>query len=411
MNFAIRNWRWLLAIAFFSCGFVGFMSGVQVTERDISGANGFTLMYYSLGLFILGGMDLGVPEGGPLWGRSLLWLAYFGAPLLTTTALVEWLHVLVAHPTRWLRNQRGHTIIVGTNDIARSVMDKVRTLDDKSRLIVVDRDIKPTEQQELEDRAGAICLSGEYTDEYFLQMLRINHAKRVCLASENDFDNFETASKLLEMRPDLGNRMVVHCNRLRYLREMEHSDVVREAHTFNSYHLAAQHLVRSVMMDHFHHTAKLDVVVLAGFGRFGQTVLEELQLIAAAEVAEIVIIDTDAHRRVLVAEEQVQIESSIKKHVLQGDIGHPEVWQRLEDLIDLTVDVPLVLMVTGQDEENLRTGIWLSKRHPNTRVIIRSHRTSHFAESVGQSTGITTFGLSQLFQESLPDNWFVDARG
>ncbi len=410
MNYIIRNWRWILAFVFFGFGFAGFLSGVQVSERDVSDANVFTMMYYSLGLFILGGMDLGVPIRGPAWGKSLLWIAYFGAPLLTTSALVEWLHVLVAHPTRWLRNLRGHTIIVGTNDISRSLMDKVRRIDDKSRLIIVDRDIKPTVQQELEDRLGAICLSGEYTDEYFLEMLRVEHAKRVCLASENDFDNFETASKLIEMRPDLGERMVVHCNRLRYLREMEHSDVVRYAHTFNSYHLAARHLVRTTMMDHFHSTEKLDVVVVAGFGRFGQTVLEELQEIAAAEVAEIAIIDVDAHRRVLVAEEQVQFGSGIKKHVFQGDTSHPEVWQQLEASVDLSTGVPLVLMVTGRDDENLRTGIWLSKRHPNCHVITRSHRTSHFAESVGHSSGIETFGLTQLFQESLPDEWFVEQR-
>ena len=190
---------------------------------------------------------------------------------------------------------------------------------------------------------------------------------------------------------------------------MEHSDVVRQTRTFNSNNLAAQHLVRTVMMEHFLETEELDVVVLAGYGRFGQTVLEELQIFAARELSEIVIIDTDAHRRVLVAEEQVEIPSSIEKHVLQGDISHPEVWQRVEDLIDLSVGEPLVLMVTGRDDENLRSGIWLSKRHPNARVMIRSQRASHFAESVGKSSGILTFSLSQVFQESLPDEWFVNA--
>lgn len=151
-----RNWRWLLAIVFLLCGFVGFMSGVGATERDLDNANPFTLLYYSMGLFILGGMDLGVPVGGPLWGRTLTWIAYFGAPLLTTSALVEWLQVIVANPSRWLR----------------------------------------------------------------------------------------------------------------YLRAMEHSDVVQLTHTFNSYHLAAQHMVRSVMMEHFRETEQLDTVVIAGFGRF-----------------------------------------------------------------------------------------------------------------------------------------------
>ncbi len=406
--FVIRNWRWILALVFFLCGFAGFMSGVQVTERDLGDANPFTLMYYSLGLFILGGMDLGVPTGGPEWGRSMLWLAYFGAPLLMTTAIVEWLQVVVAHPTRWLRSLAGHTIIVGVNDLSRSIMDKMVGMGTDTQFVVVERDIRKTVRQELEDRYNARCLAGEFTDDYFLSMLRVGSARRIVLASDNDFDNFECASKIIEEKPEMGSSLIVHSNRLRYLREMEHTEVGRSAHTFNSYHLAAQHLVRSVMMDHFRETERLDTVVIAGFGVFGQTVLEELQNIAMAEVAEIAIVDTDAHRRILVAEEQVEMHAGIEKHVLEGDISHPEVWQRLEEAVNLNSGMPLVLMVTGSDDENLRTGMWLSKRYANAKILVRSQRDSHFAESVAKSSGIVTFGLSQVFQESMPDEWFIN---
>lgn len=383
------------------------MSGVGATERDLSNANPFALLYYAMGLFILGGMDLGVPVGGPVWGQVLTWVAYFGAPLLTTSALVEWLQVLVANPSRWLRKLRGHTIIVGINDLSRSVMDKIESLDPGSQLIVIERDIRKSVRQELEDRYAARCLAGDFTDEYFLRMLRIGRVKQVVLASENDFDNFETASKLLELRPELGKRIVLHSNRLRYLREMAHSSVVQHTHTFNSYQLAAQHMVRSVMMEHFKTTSQLDTVVIAGFGRFGQTVLEELEGIGTSELNAIAIIDVDAHRRVMVADEQVEMHAGVEKHIFQGEIGHPEVWHKVEDSLDLSDGIPLVLMATGQDDENLRTGIWLSKRHSNAKVMIRSQRESHFAASVGQTSGIHTFSLQQVFQDSLPDEWFT----
>jgi len=404
--FVFRNWRWLLALVFLACGFVGFMSGVGVTERDSENANPFTLLYYSMGLFFLGGLDLGVPTGGPFWGRSLAWLAYFGAPLLTVSAVVEWLQAQVASPNRWLRNMKDHTVVVGVNDLSRSVMDKIMDLDPTTQLIIIDRDIRKTVRQELEDRYGARCLAGEFTDEYLLHKLRIDRVRRVLLASENDFDNFEIASKLLEMREDLGPRIILHCNRLRYLREMEHSEVVQKIHTFNSYHLAAQYLVKTIMLDHFHDTEKLDTVVLAGFGRFGQTVLEELQKLGSAEIEAIAIIDIDAHRRVMVAEEQVQMNVGVAKHIFQGEIGHPEVWQQVGKSVDLNSGRPLVLMATGQDDENLRAGIWLSKRHPDAKVLIRSQRESHFAESLSRSTGIHTFSLQQVFQDSLADDWF-----
>ena len=410
MTLLYRNWRWMLAIVFFLLACSGFVSGVQVTERDISNANLLTLMYYSLGLFILGGLDLGVPHDGPSWGRACLWVAYFGSPLLTTSAIAEWLQVVVANPTRWLHSLRQHVVVVGVNDLSRSIMDKLILMDKHARIVVVDRDIRKPVRQELEDKYGARCLAGDYTDEYFLSMLRMTHAKQVVLLSSNDFDNFETASKLIAMRPDLGQKTILHCNKLRYLREMAHSEVVQKMRTFNSYQLAAQHFVRSVMPCHFRQTGQLGTVVLAGYGRFGQTVLEELQLIAGAEMVEIAIIDIDAHRRVLVAEEHVKVRPSVKKHVFQSEIGHPDVWHRVEAAIDLDAGSPLVLMATGQDDENLRAGIRLSKRHPNARVMIRSQRESHFVASVGRSSSIVTFGLSQLFQESLPDSWFTDAQ-
>jgi hypothetical protein len=109
----------------------------------------------------------------------------------------------------------------------------------------------------------------------------------------------------------------------------------------------------------------------------------------------------------MVAEEQVEMHTGVEKHIFQGEIGHPEVWQQLEEKIDLSVGIPLIMMATGQDDENLRAGIWLSKRHPNSKVMIRSQRESHFADSVSQSAGIHTFSLQQVFQDSLPEDWFI----
>ena len=48
------------------------------------------------------------------------------------------------------------------------------------------------------------------------------------------------------------------------------------------------------MVPQFHETHARDVVVLAGFGRFGQTILEELQHSAIDEMDTVAIIDRDA---------------------------------------------------------------------------------------------------------------------
>ena len=55
------GWRWPLAFVFFSFAVIGLSVGVSLTERPDVGAAGFlTKAYYSLGLFVVGGLDVGI---------------------------------------------------------------------------------------------------------------------------------------------------------------------------------------------------------------------------------------------------------------------------------------------------------------------------------------------------------------
>jgi len=404
---SVRHWRGLLAIVVFSCGLAGFLSGVEVSERDLDGVDLATKIYYTMGLFILGGMDLGVPISGPWWGQLLLWVGYFGAPLLTGSTIIDWVQQVVSDQNRWLKGISGHIVLVGTDDLAHSILEKIEELGLKGEVVVIGREISASLASEFTERYAARVLVGDFTNEYFLSTLRLSRAQRVILASDNDFDNFEAASKILEQRPELGSRLLVHCNKLRFMRSISNSHVVRACIVFNKYNLAARHLVKTEMMAHFNSTENLDVVVLAGFGRFGQTVFEELQMKALGEIYQISILDVDADRRILVANEQSAMSSSLRLRVHQGDIGHPEVWQQLEEQVDLSSSSPLVLLATGMDQENLRTGLWLKKKYPDAYIMVRTARPSHFSDAVCEAAGIHTFGLSQIIRDALPDEWFA----
>ena len=107
------SWRWFAAVILFSCGLVGLTSGVSLTERpDIVASAVWVKAYYALGLFVVGGMDLGVPTGGPVVGRFILWIAYFGCPLLMASAVVEAVLTVVS-PYRWrLKRMKDHIVTV-----------------------------------------------------------------------------------------------------------------------------------------------------------------------------------------------------------------------------------------------------------------------------------------------------------
>ena len=84
------SWRWGAALLLFAAALLGLSSGVSLTERpDIESAGLLTKAYYSLGLFVVGGLDLGTPTGGPLIGRIMLWTAFFGSPLLMASAVID----------------------------------------------------------------------------------------------------------------------------------------------------------------------------------------------------------------------------------------------------------------------------------------------------------------------------------
>ena len=86
----LPNWRALAALLSFIFAMVGFQMGVAVTDRPgLPEASLVTHIYYSLSLFVMGGVDLGMPVGGPLLGRYLLWLAYFAAPVLAASTVLE----------------------------------------------------------------------------------------------------------------------------------------------------------------------------------------------------------------------------------------------------------------------------------------------------------------------------------
>src|SRR4051812_19144077 len=72
-----------------------FRAGVEVSARQgVPDMGLFAQLYYAGGLFILGGMDLGTPSGGPHVARVLLWTTYFAAPLITTSTVLEGLRFI-----------------------------------------------------------------------------------------------------------------------------------------------------------------------------------------------------------------------------------------------------------------------------------------------------------------------------
>lgn len=401
----VLRWRIVLPILAFACGIAGLAAGVGVTERpEVADASVLTKIYYSLGLFLFGGMDLGTPVGGPEWARALLWTAYFLAPAITASAVIE-AALRVLAPESWkLRRVSGHVIVAGSGRLTELYLQRLREVDPYVPVVVV---VPPTDGGDPDALArahDARVIEGNPGSEALLGALRLDRARRVLLLTDDDFTNLDAATKILARRD--APEIVVHVSDLRFLRSMAGTRLARRCQTFNGHQIAASHLVQTSVLEHFRRTEPRDLVILAGFGRFGETILGELQANAAGSFDHVVIIDMDAERRAMVFDEQIGFAKNYRLQIVPGDLRDPILWRDLGARIDLARKEPVFVIGSGVDRTNLRTAMWLAGKYPKAFVVARSEGKWSFAEEVSREAGIHTFSVAELVTQSMPDAWF-----
>lgn len=401
------GWRWLTASLLFMFAFYGLMMGVGLSERpNLQSVDYMTKAYYSMGLFVMGGLDLGTPEGGPLLGRIMLWISYFGAPILAASTVIEAI-IRTISPYRW-RFQRfnDHVIVSGSGELTISYLKEFRNRSPRSPLIIIDSEFDSLREEEFKQKYKATVITGDITRSYFLSKLGLNQAKKVMLLGNDNFQNYEAAHKILTLAPSLKNEIVIHCNSIRFMRAMAGTHVAQQCRQFNAYQLAASALVKTQMMSHFIETESKDVVVIAGFGNFGQTILEELELNANEEIETMAIIGLNIKRRMQIVDEQNTLGASSNRKIFEGNISHPEVWKKLRDEVDLVNSKPTIILCTRSAEDNFRTSLWLKRKYPGAVIIARSHLPSKFAADVSEQYGILNVSVNKLVRDNFPVTWF-----
>jgi Trk K+ transport system NAD-binding subunit len=401
------SWKSWSAITIFFCGLVGFAMGVDVSERPgIPEADFFTKAYYSLGLFVLGGLDLGTPAGGPLLGRILLWVAYFGAPIWTASAIFETILHALRPPVWHVRRIKNKIVIFGGGELTLAFLDRMSAVGNARRaVVIVDESMHPyVDQLRSYHGVRVFVTSGEQM--HRLRRYPLQKAHKFLLLSERDDINLELASLLLEQDPDLGPKIVYHVSNLRLLRVLQDTRVVQQCTTFNQYELAATQLAREQLIKRFNATEHRDTVVLAGFGRFGQSILEQLERHASGAFSRVAIIDLHAEQRALIADEQLESERKYSRHTYEGDVDDPVVWQRLLKEVVIGNEEPVFVITTGDDQTNLRCAIWLRKQFENALIISRTLAPSYFAKGVCDEHDVVSVNTAELAQVSIPHAWY-----
>lgn len=422
-------WRLSLAVLVTALAILAFRMGVEVSDRPgIPSAGLAAQLYYAIGLFVLGGLDLGVPVSGPVVGRDLLWTAYFAAPLLTAGALIEGI-LRLWNPRWWrLKGLRNHVVIVGMGEIGRLYLEALRRVDPHRKVLVVDVLSDHVNVIGAVTRHGALFISGDIRNQTTQETLRLHRARGAVLTTGSDLVNLEAATDMLAQYPNLNDRIVAHVAD----GALERSVVVPKESTgsslagrrlFNAHRIAANELVHRHLVPRFDQTQLADVVILAGFGRFGQTILELLTSEAPSEFSTVLIVDQVAELRRRQFEEHTLLGPGHRLLTLTRDLSDPGTWAEVQGILDqLGSDAPRpegidpqgrsAIFVLGTDDDplNLRSAMTLRRGNPAAHIVVRCFHDSTLTDHLAEEGRFDVFGVSALLRDALADHhrqWFL----
>ncbi len=340
-------------------------------------------IYYAGGLFVFGGLDLGAPTGGPAWGRAALWVAYFMAPAITTTAVLEALVRILRPRGQGRRRLENHVILVGAGPVGLAYLKAIRSVEAEKPVLLVDHLGSLVNTAEVEGFGGVQVLQADARRPATLGLLGMERADRMVVVTDDDLVNLDVGWGAKERRASLGESQPL---------------------VFNTHRIGALHLYERFLHPHFQETAYRDVVVLGGFGRFAQTILELLRVTAAEEIERILVVDTDAARLLRQFEADVSLDA-IPHSAVDGDLEDPGTWARVRgELAGLDGD-PVYLLASSDEVVNFRAAMLLRAREADPLIFARCFHRGRFAESLAGQRHFELLAFEEVLRDALVEHY------
>jgi voltage-gated potassium channel Kch len=399
--------RGTMLVGVFLLGLYAFRAGVCVTDRPgLAHASLPMQVYYTAGLFVMGGMDLGTPAGGPLIARTLLWVAYFAAPLITTSAVIEGALKLVGSGTfeRWALHR--HVVVVGLGRLGTSFVNALREWDEHVPILALDRNVSQAAVAQARRRMRITVMQGDVRLRNALGVAHLDRARGVALMTDDDLLNLEVAFRLSKAHPELP--VVAHVSDVAMERAVREVSGAQRVFVFNAHRMAAKRLYDDHLSAYFQQTTARDAIVLAGFGRFGQTIFEYLDREAHGEIARVVLIDREAQSSLRKYLEHAPL-TSCAPRPLDADLADPETWERVATELAGTETPPAIVVGSDNDVVNLKAALHARRRWPAARLFVRCQNESSFTETLARHHGIEPIVVDSILLDALKSkqrDWF-----
>ncbi len=393
---------------------LAFQSGVDVSDRgEIPDHDLFAQLYYSIGLFALGGMDLGMPTGGPPHWRGVLWCSYFLAPMIAAAAVIDGL-VRALHP--WLtRNWRwqNHIVIAGAGRVSSACVEVMRKRHPRVNILVVEPHPSRSNWHRLKSLPRVYGIQGDIRDKRVIARLRLQRSRCLLLLTNDELANIEVAVQLRDAGVHPGTErlpILVRVSDLTLLRAAR--PVLSDTTVLVNLHEGVATNFHESCADHIRRTRSADVVVLAGFGRFSQTFLHCFLADASHdEIGEIHIIDLRAERcwatfcATLPADQRDALEA--KRHIHVGAIDDPRMWDRVlsQQGVRACDDNVVVVLGTCAYGKNLQAGLVLRAKLPAAFIAVRTFDRSAFASRIEETHSLTVVYAADEMKDRIAMDW------
>ncbi len=367
-----RYWRSTLIVIVFWTAFGAFLgSGMLSGTLFHRVATG---LYYAGALFLLGGLDAGLPHDVNAPSTIILWVCYFVAPLLTASFVYDFIQARILN--RIPRRLSGHTIICGLGRNGRLIYELARqSLPKNHPIVVIEQNEKNPHLQILEKDPSAWRIKNDFTQMPVLQSARVEQASRIIFSTNQDLENLNAVVALQSFASKHKKPAVFcHLGDLEMLdnfsRTLFREPAYERVHVFNGYQCATRRLMHRINSEKLLSDSG-NVFILFGYGRFARMLFSHIARVTERTPADEIIIVTEklasGYDLTALLSDHSETHPALGCHLHQpiiGDMHNPEIWEQLDSLLVNPEKRVIAFVCRDHDIANLDLAISIKLRGP-----------------------------------------------
>jgi hypothetical protein len=365
-------WKPILVSMVFLLAFTTFLNSGRVGYEPVGRV--LKALYFSISLFILGGLDIGLPDDPSRLITALLWLCYFFAPLMTASFVYDFIQNKLLG--RIPRHLSGHTILCGLGRNGHLIYELIReTLPKGHKLVIIEKNETNPYVALVNKDPYAWLIQNDFARMPVLESARIRSAQRIIFSTNLDLENLNAVIEVQSQGlTDPQQAVFCHLGDLEMLDNLKQTlfkeETYRRVRVFNGYQCATRQLYERLQGEGMFSVSGT-VFVLFGYGRFAHMLFMHITTDPQRKSGDEVIIVTekmasgyDLNRLQFDwARKEINTPCTIHSPIIQ-DMHNPEVWAQVDEMLQRHDKPVLAFVCRDNDVANMDLAISIKLKGP-----------------------------------------------